>query len=54
MRIDAVLRNLGIIGEATKKIPASFGVQLELVWDVLQTKLPRLKDQVSSILQEKK
>lgn len=76
MRIDAVLRNLGIIGEATKKIPASlkkkypdvewrkiaglrdilvheyFGVQLELVWDVVQTKLPRLKEQVSRILQE--
>ena len=78
MRIDAVLCNLGIVGEASKRISISlrrkypdvewrkisglrdilvheyFGVQLELVWDVLQTKLPRLKEQVSNILLEQR
>jgi uncharacterized protein with HEPN domain len=66
MRIDAVIRNLEIVGEATKMIPESvrarypsvewkkiaglrdilahhyFEVDLEIIRDVLQNKLPAL------------
>ena len=28
-----------------------FGVDYELVWDVIQTRIPELRDQVSSILE---
>ncbi len=72
--IDAVLRNLEIIGEAIKQIPESirkqkpevewkkisglrdilihayFGVDLEIVWDVLENKLPVLHKQVLDLL----
>ncbi len=77
MRIDAVIRNLGIIGEAVKKIPDSirekypsvpwhniaglrnrvihvyFNVNMDVVWDALQTKLPPLKTQIQRILKER-
>lgn len=67
MRIDAVVRNLEIIGEAAKMIPESiraeypniewkkiaglrdilahhyFEVDLDIVWDILQNKLPALE-----------
>jgi len=67
MRIDAVVRNLEIIGEAAKMIPESirveypniewrkiaglrdilahhyFEVDLDIVWDVVQNKLPELE-----------
>lgn len=67
MRIDAVIRNLEIIGEAAKMIPESirdeypniewkkiaglrdilahhyFEVDLDIVWDILQNKLPTLE-----------
>ena len=63
---DAVVRNLEIIGEAAKQIPAEFrnqhsaipwtqiaglrnrivhdyaGIDLKLVWNILQTAIPRL------------
>lgn len=72
--LDGVVRNLEIIGEAAKNIPAQvkekypevewkkisglrdilaheyFGIDLEVVWDVIKNKLPILKAQVSHIL----
>jgi uncharacterized protein with HEPN domain len=68
--IDAVIRNLEIIGEAAKMIPESlrtkypniewkkiaglrdilahqyFGIDLDIVWDILQNKLPDLERQL--------
>jgi len=68
---DAVVRNLEIIGEAVKGLPAEFrnkrkivrwqdiagmrdrlihdyaGVNWEIVWDVIQTKLPEIKTQLA-------
>ncbi len=73
---DAVIRNLEIIGEATKHIPepvrvrrpdvewkkiavlrdmlvhAYFGVDLEIVWDVLKNKLPVLHEQIQGMMSE--
>jgi uncharacterized protein with HEPN domain len=70
---DAVVRNLEIIGEAVKRLPAEFrkkhgdvkwqdiagmrdrlihdyaGVNWEIVWDVIQTKLPALKSELTSM-----
>ena len=72
----AILRNLQIIGEATKNIPdhirnrkpdiewrkiagfrdflvhAYFEVDLEIVWEVIQEKIPDLDKAVSDLLQE--
>jgi len=72
--IDAVLRNLEVIGEAAKCIPESarqqhlkiewrkiaglrdilihhyFGVNLEIVWDILQNELASLTEGVQEIL----
>lgn len=72
--IDAVVRNLEVIGEAVKSllpalrsqyptmewqkiaglrdilIHAYFGVDIEIVWDVVETKLPGLKTTVESML----
>jgi uncharacterized protein with HEPN domain len=73
---DAVVRNLEIIGEAVKKLPAQtkrghaevewkkiaglrdilvhdyFGIDMDIVWDVVQNKLPVLTEQVQRILDE--
>lgn len=73
---DAVVRNLEIIGEATKRLSLSlkdahpdiswkpmagmrdklihdyFGVNLKLVWDVVEHDLPALKIKVSKLLKD--
>ncbi len=72
--IDGAVRNLEIVGEAAKNIPALikrkypdiewkkiaglkdilaheyFGIDLEILWDIIKNKLPALKKQVSRIL----
>lgn len=74
--VDAVVRNLEIIGEAVKQVPENlrdrytdvdwqriaglrdvlihgyFGVDLDIVWDIVQNKLPVLQEQVSKIIAE--
>lgn len=76
MRLDAVIRNLQIIGEAIRKIPESiqkrypsipwreiaglrnrvthvyFDVDIDIIWDVVQSELPVLKTQVQRIIVE--
>lgn len=71
---DAVIRNLEVIGEAVKQLPADlrqrhpripwrsitalrnvliheyFGVDLEIVWRVVQKRLPALKQHVGVML----
>ncbi len=73
--VDAVVRNLEIIGEAVKQVPAEtrlrardiewvriaglrdilihayFGVDLDIVWDVVQNKVPDLARKVKSLLE---
>ena len=72
--VDAVVRNLEIIGEAVKMIPEPvrlthaniewkkiaglrdilahqyFGVDIEIIWDILQNKLPGLEEEINEIL----
>jgi uncharacterized protein with HEPN domain len=72
--VDAVARNLGVIGEAVKRLPASrkkhhpeidwrkiaglrdilvhayFGVDLEILWDVVRTKVPMLAHTIKAML----
>ena len=74
--IDAVVRNLEVIGEAAKKIPEDlrlqmsnvdwqriaglrdvlihqyFGIDLDIVWDVVRTKVPALRASVVAFLGE--
>lgn len=71
--IDAVARNLEIIGEAVRWVPSDFkhqhadipweqiaglrnrivhdyfGLDLEIIWQVLQTSLPDLREQLARI-----
>lgn len=73
---DAVVRNLEIVGEAARHIPADvrqrypevgwpgivalrnivaheyFGVDEEIIWDIVRTKVPVLLEQVQRILQD--
>jgi len=73
---DAVVRNLEVIGEATKKIPEAirlqrpqvewrriaglrdiliheyFGVDAEIVWDIIKNKLSPLEKEVAELLAE--
>jgi len=76
MRLDAVLRNLEIIGEATKNLPPAirnkysavdwrkiaglrdivihtyFNVDRNIIWDIVQNKLPNLRRYVAEILEQ--
>jgi len=76
MRVDAVVRNLSVIGEAVKHLPVDlrsrhpevdwqkisglrdilvheyFGIDLDIVWDLIRNKLPLLQRQIESILSE--
>ncbi|MFH1549006.1 MAG: DUF86 domain-containing protein [Planctomycetota bacterium] len=75
--VDAVVRNLEIIGEAIKHIPVQirkkhpeiewkkiaglrdilaheyFGIDVDVVWDIVNNKLPTLRKQVRRLLNEK-
>ena len=72
--VDAVVRNLEVIGEAVKRIPEEirqkhpsmewrkiaglrdilvheyFGIDAEIIWDIVQNKLPLLEQSVRSLL----
>jgi len=74
--LDAVVRNLEVIGEAVKKTPENvrskhanvdwkkiaglrdiliheyFGIDPEIIWDIIQSKLPTLEKRVKRILSE--
>ena len=74
MRIDAVVRNLEVIGEAVKHLPESertlvpgipwrkiaglrdilaheyFGIDLDIIWDVVTVHLPPLKKAAITLL----
>jgi uncharacterized protein with HEPN domain len=71
--LDAVIRNLEIIGEAAKNVPQEFrashpeiewkkiaglrdilshqyfGIDFDIIWDILQNKLPLLEEQIQNI-----
>lgn len=73
---DAVIRNLEIIGEATKNLSPGlrekspeipwkgmagvrdrlihdyFGVNLDIVWDIVRVELPKLESQIDRILKQ--
>ena len=74
---DAVIRNLEIIGEASKRVPKKIkdkhkdiewkkiagmrdvlihdylGVDVEIVWAVIENRLPELKKKITQILNQK-
>jgi len=73
---DGVVRNLEIIGEAVKNIPAGvkdsypdiewkkiaglrdilaheyFGIDLEILWDIIKNKLPDFKKKIARLLKK--
>ena len=73
--IDAVIRNLEIIGEAVKNLPQKiksdyeyewrsiaglrdilihtyFGINLKIIWDIIQNELPELEKLVKNIIED--
>jgi uncharacterized protein with HEPN domain len=74
--VDAVVRNLEVIGEAVKQLPAElraresgtdwqkiaglrdvlihqyFGIDVDILWDIIQNKLSALEASVSALLRE--
>ncbi|KXS43390.1 DUF86 domain-containing protein [Methanolobus zinderi] len=76
MRIDAVVRNLEIVGEAAGNIPSDirekypsvqwkkivglrniliheyFGIDMDILWGIIQNNLDELKDNIEIALQE--
>lgn len=71
--VDAVVRNLEVIGEAAKKLPEDvrakidvdwrriaslrdvliheyFGIDVEIIWDIVQNKVPELLHEISMYL----
>ncbi|HAH21673.1 MAG: hypothetical protein A2Y00_06580 [Omnitrophica WOR_2 bacterium GWF2_43_52] len=74
--IDGIVRNLEVIGEATKNIPPQikvkypdiewkkiaglrdilaheyFGIDLEVIWDIVNNKLPVLKKKIFYLLRK--
>ena len=74
--VDAVIRNLAIIGEAAKKVPADirrqypdvewkkmaglrdivihdyFGIDEDIIWDVVSVKMPELLQQMETLAGE--
>ena len=77
MRQSAIVRQIEIIGEASKNITGSFRnkypnvpwkaiigtrdklihayfkVDMDIVWDVVENELPKLKEQINSIMNER-
>jgi uncharacterized protein with HEPN domain len=67
--LDAVARNLEVIGEAVKRLPtewkerrqdvglrdllihAYFGIDVEILWDIVENKVPVLADTVATMRQ---
>ena len=46
--IDAVIRNFEVIGEASNRIVHDyFGIDYEIVWDILSNYLDELRDQLT-------
>ena len=78
MRIDAIIRNFEIIGEASSNIPQEirdkysfiewrnisdfrnvlaheyFGIDYEIMWEIIKDKLPALQKGIQTILEKEK
>ena len=57
--LDAVLRNLELLGEASKQIPAEvrqlnsahayFGLEEDTIWQIIQTSIPDLQSKLFNV-----